>query len=51
MFVYWYLKYKYNVICKDDYSVSVIDNNINIHTVTKNQYIILTENSFIVKTI
>lgn len=51
MFVYWYLKYKYNVICNDDYSVSVIDNNINIHTITKNQYIILTDNSFIIKTI
>ena len=51
VFVYWYLKYKYNVNCNDNYQISIIDNNINTYNIDKEKYILLTNESFIIKTI
>lgn len=51
VFVYWYLKHKYNVECNNDYLISIIDNDINTYTIDQKQYILLTKDSFIIKTI
>ena len=51
VFVYWYLKYKYKLECNDNYLISIIDNDINTYNVDKNQYVLLTKDTFIIKTI
>lgn len=50
-FVYWYIKYKYNTDCNDNYAVNIIDNNINTFIIDKRHYILLEKDSFLVKTI
>jgi hypothetical protein len=51
LFVCWYLKYKYNITCNDNYVINLIDNDIKTYTIYDNSYIILTEDSFLIKTI
>lgn len=50
-FIKWYLNKHYNISDIKAYEIVVIDNDVNIYTLTNNNYMIITNDTFIIKTI
>jgi len=50
-FINWYFNYHYNVNNITEYKINIIDSDINVYTLLKNNYILLGKNTFYVKTI
>ena len=50
-FINWYFNYYYNINYITDYKITIIDNDIKVYTLFKNNYILLGKDSFYVKTI
>ena len=50
-FINWYFNYYYTINYITDYKITIIDGNINMYTLLKNNYILLGKNTFYVKTI
>ena len=48
-FLMWYMNYYYNIILEKDYKLHIIDSNINLLSISPNQYIILEKNNYIIK--
>ena len=50
-FMNWYFNYYYNINNITDYKISIIDSDINVYTLLKNNYILLGKDNFYIKTI
>tara|TARA_Y100000389_G_scaffold171270_1_gene178842 strand:+ start:229 stop:582 length:354 start_codon:yes stop_codon:yes gene_type:complete len=50
-FINWYFNYHYNIDDITDYKITIIDSDIKVYTLLKNNYILLGKDSFYVKTI
>ena len=49
IFLKWYLDYWYQINLEEEYKLHIIDNNINIFTLSPDQYIILNETDYSIK--
>ncbi len=50
-FIKWYLNKHYGIVINNKYEIIVIDNDVNVHKLYNNNYIIINNDTFTIKTI